>query len=64
MYSLVKSRSLQDLLRVELVPFIVALLVAQIYFKWGSFALELVGFIVLWMVLGFIADVISRSLKR
>ena len=64
MYSLIKTRSLQDILRIELVPFIVALLVAQMYFKWGSFALELVGFIVLWAVLGLIADTILRSLRR
>jgi hypothetical protein len=48
----------------ELIPFALALLVAQLWFKWGSFALELVGFLVVWFVLGFVASVLLRALKR
>lgn len=64
MYSLVKTSALRHLLERELVPFAIALLMAQIWFKWGSFALELIGFIAVWLVLGFGADVVLRALKR
>lgn len=64
MYSLVKTSGFRHVLERELVPFAIALLIAQIWFKWGSFALELIGFIAVWIVLGFVADVVLRALKR
>jgi hypothetical protein len=64
LYSLIKSNGLRQLLEREFVPFALALLIAQVWFKWGSFALELIGFIAVWFVLGFVADVLLRALKR
>jgi predicted exporter len=64
LYSLVKTSGLRHLLERELFPFAIALLIAQLWFKWGSFALELIGFIAVWLVLGFGADVVLRALKR
>jgi hypothetical protein len=64
LYSLVKTSTLRHLLERELFPFAIALLIAQLWFKWGSFALELIGFIAVWLVLGFGADVVLRALKR
>ena len=48
----------------ELVPFALSLLIAQVFFKWGSFALELLGFLLLWFVLGMIADRLLKMLGR
>ncbi|MEP2642692.1 hypothetical protein [Roseobacter sp.] len=48
----------------EFLPFVVALIIAQIWFKWGSFALEMVGFVAVWFALGFVTDVILRTLRR
>ncbi len=64
MYSLIRTNALRHLLEREFVPFAIALIIAQLWFKWGSFALELVGFIAVWLVLGFLADVVFRALKR
>ena len=64
MYSLVKTNGVLYALEREFLPFAIALLIAQIWFKWGSFALELVGFIVVWFALGFVADKILAALKR
>jgi hypothetical protein len=64
MYSLLKNIGLRDSLEKELAPFVVALAIAQIWFKWGSFALELIGFIATWFVLGLVADLILRAIRR
>lgn len=64
MYSLLITNELKRVLERELVPFAVALFIAQLFFKWGSFALELAGFLVVWFLLGYIAEKASRFLKR
>ncbi len=64
MYSLLKTFALKDILEREFIPFTVALIVAQLYFKWGSFALELVGFIFTWLVLGFVAQLILSAFRK
>lgn len=64
LYSLFKSNGILPTLERELVPFALSLLIAQLWFKWGSFALELVGFIAVWLALGFVADTLRRALKR
>jgi len=38
----------------ELIPFAVALIVAQTFFTWGSFSLELFGFLTLWWGTGYL----------
>ena len=64
MYSLISENSPRHILEREFVPFLAALVIAQLFFKWGSFALELVGFVVLWFILGLIADRLLRALGR
>lgn len=61
MYTLIAKIGLARALRVEFVPFLIALTIAQIFFKWGSFSLELLGFVVLWAALGFISDRLTRA---
>jgi hypothetical protein len=63
-YSLIRTNSLRAILERELLPFIASLIIAQVFFKWGSFALELVGFIATWYVLGFVADLLLRSTRK
>jgi hypothetical protein len=54
MYTLLKTTGVKTALSQELPGFAVALLVAQLFFKWGSFSLELIGFLVTWWVLTFL----------
>lgn len=56
MYTLISKYGLARAMRAEFVPFLIALIVAQVFFKWGSFSLELLGFVVLWAALGFALD--------
>jgi len=64
MYSLLTHIGLTRSLRKELVPFAIALLIAQLFFKWGSFGLELIGFLVVWWGLGLIADKVTGPSSR
>lgn len=64
MYSLFKTVALKDIMEREFLPFALALIIAQLYFKWGSFALELVGFVFTWLVLGFVAQVILNLFRK
>lgn len=64
MYSLITTSGIRRLLEQEFVPFALALLIAQIWFKWGSFSLELVGFLAVWFVFGFVANALLRALRR
>ena len=41
---------MRDAAVVEGPSFLVSLVVAQVFFKFGSFALELMGFLMLWYV--------------
>lgn len=64
MFSLISTVPLRKILERELLPFSIALIVAQLYFKWGSFTLELVGFIFTWFVLGYVAQLLARMINK
>ncbi|MFK7879058.1 hypothetical protein [Roseobacter sp.] len=64
MYSLFKTFALKDILEREFLPFTIALIIAQLYFKWGSFALELVGFIFTWLILGYGAQILLNAIRK
>ena len=64
MYSLFRTNGFHHVMEREAIPFALALLIAQLWFKWGSFALELVGFVAVWLLFGFIADVVLRANTR
>ncbi len=64
MFSLFNANGLRTVLEQELIPFSVSLVIAQVFFKWGSFGLELLGFLALWFVLGLIVVPLLRKLKR
>ncbi|MDQ3379560.1 MAG: hypothetical protein M3546_04460 [Actinomycetota bacterium] len=51
MAHILHGRSLLELVYTELPPFALALLIAETFFKFGSFSLEAVAFIVVWYAL-------------
>lgn len=61
MYSLLTKIGLARSMRTELLPFAIALVIAQLFFKWGSFSLELVAFLALWTVFGFVFDLVIQA---
>ena len=48
----------------ELLPFAASLIIAQMFFKWGSFSLELAGFLFAWWGLGFVQVQIIKLFRR
>lgn len=59
MYSLLKRSSSRELLLQQLPGLSGSLLVAEVFFKFGSFSLEVVAFLLTWFVL----DTILQSLR-
>ncbi|MBL6614876.1 MAG: hypothetical protein ISP49_00580 [Reyranella sp.] len=58
MYSLIQTLGLQAVMKRELVPFIVAFVVAELFYKFHSFSLECIAFLVTWAVLSYIQSLV------
>ena len=54
MYQLLRGRSLRAILTDALPPLAVALLIAELFFKWRSFTLECAGFLATWFILDWV----------
>ena len=68
MRQLIKSKQSWDAFAVELPAFCMALLVAELFYKFGSFTLECIAFIPTWyglsLVFGWIKDAAAGALKK
>ncbi len=60
MFQLLRAVSALDLFRRQLPCFTLAFVVAAVFYRFGSFALECVGFLATWFVLDAIYDRIGR----
>lgn len=58
MFTMVKTMGLSVLARQELVPGVASFLIAEFFYKFKSFALECLAFLVTWVVLGFLWSLI------
>lgn len=56
MYSLLHQIGLSQFLKRECVPLCFALLIAELWFKFGSFILETGGFLLTWYVFGAVSN--------
>jgi hypothetical protein len=63
MYTLLRASGVANALSAELPGFLIALVLAQLFFKWGSFALELIGFLCTWWVATFIKERVFGALR-
>ncbi|TXL73696.1 hypothetical protein FHP25_20010 [Vineibacter terrae] len=54
MYTLIKSLSTRQLTAIQLPSLVGALVVAEVFYKFHSFTLECVAFLVTWAALDFI----------
>ncbi|MER9971118.1 hypothetical protein [Mesorhizobium sp. M0060] len=53
MYAAIRSLGPQKFAYAEFLPFIVALVLAELFYKFGSFTLEVIAFVPTWWILGF-----------
>lgn len=56
MYRAIKRQGNSAFLRQEAPALFAALVIAELFYKWGSFALECVGFLATWYALSFLAS--------
>jgi hypothetical protein len=60
MFSLFKTLNFGDIARREGLPFIVAFTTAELMFKFKSFALECIAFLITWYVISFIQSIFVK----
>jgi hypothetical protein len=60
MFSLVKDLGVQVALKQEAVPFVIAFLVAEFFYKFHSFTLECLAFLATWFLLSYVQSLLFR----
>ena len=64
MYSLIQTLGFQQSAKQELAPFIVAFLVAELFYKFHSFTLECVAFLITWAILSYVQSLVVGSRRQ
>ena len=64
MFSLLRSLPRQQLFLKQLPLFVISLSIAEAFFKFHSFTLECVAFLLTWFALDYIATFIMRRMVR
>lgn len=62
MYQLLWSSPRRELLTRHLPGLLISFFIAEFYFKWGSFALECIGFLATWFVIDLLYALLSGKL--
>ena len=63
MFSLIKDLGVRVAVKQEAIPFVTAFLIAELFFKFKSFALECLAFLAVWFVLSFVQSVLFPHAK-
>ena len=64
MFELLRSSSLRHLLARQAPALVISLLVAEMFYKFGSFTLECLGFLATWFVLDAMLSLVARAFAR
>ena len=64
MFELLRSSSLRQLLVRQAPALAISLVVAELFYKFGSFTLECLGFLATWLVLDATFALIARAVAR
>lgn len=56
MFSLTQAIGIGGVAKRELVPFTIAFVIAEMFYKLGSFALECLAFLATWYLLSYVFD--------
>ena len=64
MFELLRSSTLRQLLARQAPAFALSLIVAELFYKFGSFTLECLGFLATWFVLDAVFAQIGRALSK
>jgi hypothetical protein len=63
-FARLQDRSFLSMLLIDAPPFVAALAIAETLFKFGSFLLEAIAFVALWVVLAFAHEQVLLMLRR
>jgi hypothetical protein len=58
LYSLIQTLGIQVAMKRELAPFVVAFVIAELFYKFRSFALECIAFLITWAILSYIQSLV------
>jgi hypothetical protein len=64
MFTLVQTIGVNAAAKRELLPLATAFIVAELFYKFGSFALECVAFLATWYVFSFAFDLLTRRTRE
>jgi hypothetical protein len=64
MYSLVRELGIQVALKQEAAPFLIAFVIAEFLYKFRSFTLECLAFLVTWFVLSVLQSLVFKPRDR
>ena len=64
MYQLIHSMTASELFKRQLPPFMLAFVVAELFYKFKSFALECVAFLVTWYIFDLLLSVFFPAPTR
>ena len=64
MFELIRSSSRRELLWRHAPAVVISFVIAEVFYKWGSFSLECLGFLVTWFMLDAVFSLIAGRLAR
>ena len=64
MFELVRSTTIAHLLSHQLPVFVVSLVIAEVFYKFGSFSLECIAFLATWFAIDFAYTKILALLRK
>ena len=64
MFELLRSSTLRQLLARQAPALVISLIVAEMFYKFGSFTLECLGFLLTWLVLDATFAFVARAFAR
>ena len=64
MFELLRASSLRQLLARQAPALVISLVIAEMFYKFGSFTLECLGFLATWFVLDAVFALVARKFAR
>lgn len=64
MYTLIRSITNRSIATQQIISFTIAFGVADLFFKWHSFALETFGFLAVWFVLDYLIALVIKLVRQ
>jgi len=64
MFTLVRSLPLRQLLLAQAPILALSLVIAELFYKFGSFTLECIAFLATWYILDLVANFLTNAFKK